>query len=75
MQWKEQVAQAYEVKDAATLAQFGITADDQKEAVDKIVEDMKSTVQDATDAAKQAGEDETWSSRRSWFCSAWIIQW
>ena len=55
---KEQVAQAYEVKDAATLAQFGITADDQKEAVDKIVEDMKSTVQDATDAAKQAGEDE-----------------
>lgn len=55
---KEQVAQEYEVKDAATLAQFGITADDQKEAVDKIVEDMKSTVQDATDAAKQAGEDE-----------------
>jgi len=50
---KEQVAQAYEVKDAATLAQFGITAE-----VDKIVEDMKSTVQDATDAAKQAGEDE-----------------
>ncbi len=50
---KEQVAQAYEVKDAATLAQFGITADDQKEAVDKIVEDMKSTVQDATDAAKR----------------------
>jgi len=37
---KEQVAQAYEVKDAATLAQFGITADDQKEAVDKIVEDI-----------------------------------
>ena len=55
---KEQVAQAYEVKDAATLAQFGITADDQKEAVDKIVEDMKSTVQDATDAAKNAGEAE-----------------
>ena len=55
---KEQVAQEYEVKDAATLAQFGITADDQKEAVDKIVEDMKSTVQDATDAAKNAGEDE-----------------
>ena len=55
---KEQVAQEYEVKDAATLAQFGITADDQKEAVDKIVEDMKATVQDATDAAKNAGEDE-----------------
>lgn len=55
---KEQVAQEYEVKDAATLAQFGIATDDQKDAVDKIVEDMKSTVQDATDAAKQAGEDE-----------------
>ena len=27
---KEQVAQEYEVKDAATLAQFGITTDDQK---------------------------------------------
>ena len=55
---KEQVAQEYEVKDAATLSQFGIATDDQKDAVDKIVEDMKSTVQDATDAAKQAGEDE-----------------
>lgn len=54
---KEQVAQEYEVKDAATLAQFGITADDQKEAVDKIVEDMKSTVKDATDAAEEAEED------------------
>ena len=49
---KEQVAQEYEVKDAATLSQFGIATDDQKDAVDKIVEDMKSTVQDATDAAK-----------------------
>ena len=29
-----------------------------KKQLDKIVEDMKSTVQDATDAAKQAGEDE-----------------
>ena len=55
---KEQVAQEYEVKDAATLAQFGIATDDQKDAVDKIVEDMKSTVQDATNAAKDAGEDE-----------------
>ena len=54
---KEQVAQEYEVKDATTLAQFGITADDQKEAVDKIVEDMKSTVKDATDAAEEAEED------------------
>ena len=54
---KEEVAQEYEVKDAATLAQFGITADDQKEAVDKIVEDMKSTVKDATDAAEEAEED------------------
>ena len=54
---KEQVSQEYEVKDAATLAQFGITADDQKEAVDKIVEDMKSTVKDATDAAEEAEED------------------
>ena len=54
---KEQVAQEYEVKDAATLAQFGITTDDQKEAVDKIVEDMKSTVKDAEDAADKAGED------------------
>lgn len=53
----DQVAQAYEVKDAATLAQFGITTDDQKDAVDKIVEDMKSTVKDATDAAEEAEED------------------
>ena len=54
----DQVAQTYEMKDAETLAHFGITTDDQKDAVDKIVEDMKSTVQDATDAAKAAGEDE-----------------
>lgn len=53
----DQVAQEYEVKDAATLAQFGITTDDQKDAVDKIVEDMKSTVKDATDAAEEAEED------------------
>ena len=52
----DQVAQEYEVKDAATLAQFGITTDDQKDAVDKIVEDMKSTVKDATDAAEAAQE-------------------
>ena len=54
----DQVAQTYEMKDAETLAHFGITTDDQKDAVDKIVENMKSTVQDATDAAKAAGEDE-----------------
>lgn len=53
----DQVAKEYEVKDAATLAQFGITTDDQKDAVDKIVEDMKSTVKDATDAAEEAEED------------------
>ena len=53
----DQVAQTYEMKDAETLAHFGITTDDQKDAVDKIVEDMKSTVQDATNAATAAGED------------------
>ena len=54
---KEQVAQEFEVKDAATLAQFGITADDQKEAVDGIVEDMKNKVEEATKAAEDAEED------------------
>ena len=53
----DQVAQTYEMKDAETLVHFGITTDDQKDAVDKIVEDMKSTVQDATNAATAAGED------------------
>ena len=52
----DQVAQTYEMKDAETLAHFGITTDDQKDAVDKIVEDMKSTVQDATAQAEAAQE-------------------
>ena len=54
----DQVAQTYEMKDAETLAHFGITTDEQKDQVNEIVDNMKSTVQDATDAAKAAGEDE-----------------
>ena len=54
----DQVAQTYEMKDAETLAHFGITTDEQKDQVNEIVDNMKSTVQDATNAAKDAGEDE-----------------
>ena len=53
----DQVAQTYEMKDAETLAHFGITTDEQKDQVNEIVDNMKSTVEDATSAAEDNGED------------------
>ena len=52
----DQVAQTYEMKDAETLAHFGITTDEQKDHVNEIVDNMKSTVQDATAQAEAAQE-------------------
>lgn len=52
----DQVAQTYEMKDAETLAHFGITTDEQKDQVKEIVDNMKSTVADATTQAEDAGE-------------------
>lgn len=52
----DQVAQTYEMKDAETLAHFGITTDEQKDQVNEIVDNMKSTVADATTQAEGAGE-------------------
>ena len=52
----DQVAQTYEMKDAETLAHFGITTDEQKDQVNEIVDNMKSTVADATTQAEDAGE-------------------
>ena len=52
----DQVAQTYEMKDAETLAHFGITTDEQKDHVNEIVDNMKSTVADATTQAEDAGE-------------------
>lgn len=54
----DQVAQTYEMKDAETLAHFGITTDEQKDQVNEIVDNMKSTVQDATAQAEAAPEIE-----------------
>ena len=53
----DQVAQTYEMKDAETLAHFGMTTDEQKDQVNEIVDNMKSTVADATTQAEDAGED------------------
>lgn len=56
----DQVAQTYEMKDAETLAHFGITTDEQKDQVNEIVDNMKSTVEDATaqaDAAQEAAPE------------------
>ncbi len=52
----DQVAQTYEMKDAETLAHFGIATDEQKDQVNEIVDNMKSTVQDATTQAEAAQE-------------------
>ena len=52
----DQVAQTYEMKDAETLAHFGIATDEQKDQVNEIVDNMKSTVADATTQAEAAGE-------------------
>ena len=52
----DQVAQTYEMKDAETLAHFGITTDEQKDQVNEIVDNMKSTVADATTQAENAEE-------------------
>lgn len=52
----DQVAQTYEMKDAETLAHFGITTDEQKDQVNEIVDNMKSTVADATAQAEAAQE-------------------
>lgn len=52
----DQVAQTYEMKDAETLAHFGIATDEQKDQVNEIVDNMKSTVADATAQAEGAGE-------------------
>lgn len=54
----DQVAQTYEMKDAETLAHFGIATDEQKDQVNEIVDNMKSTVADATTQAENAGEDD-----------------
>ena len=53
----DQVAQTYEMKDAETLAHFGITTDEQKDQVNEIVDNMKSTVEDATSQAEENEED------------------
>ena len=53
----DQVAQTYEMKDAETLAHFGITTDEQKDQVNEIVDNMKSTVEDATAQAEENEED------------------
>ena len=52
----DQVAQTYEMKDAETLAHFCIDTDEQKDQVNEIVDNMKSTVADATTQAEDAGE-------------------
>ena len=52
----DQVAQTYEMKDAETLAHFGIATDEEKDQVNEIVDNMKSTVADATTQAEDAGE-------------------
>ena len=52
----DQVAQTYEMKDEETLAHFGIATDEQKDQVNEIVDNMKSTVADATTQAEDAGE-------------------
>ena len=52
----DQVAQTYEMKDTETLAHFGIATDEQKDQVNEIVDNMKSTVADATTQAEGAGE-------------------
>ena len=52
----DQVAQTYEMKDAEQLAHFCITTDEQKDQVNEIVDNMKSTVADATTQAEGAGE-------------------
>ena len=52
----DQVAQTYEMKDAEILAHFGIATDEQKDQVNEIVDNMKSTVADATTQAEDAGE-------------------
>ena len=52
----DQVAQTYEMKDAETLAHFGIATDEQKDQVNEIVDNMKSTVADATAQAEAAQE-------------------
>ena len=52
----DQVAQTYEMKEAETLAHFGIATDEQKDQVNEIVDNMKSTVADATTQAEDAGE-------------------
>ena len=44
------------MKDAETLAHFGIATDEQKDQVNEIVDNMKSTVADATTQAEDAGE-------------------
>ncbi|MFR5558775.1 MAG: hypothetical protein ACLTJ8_05260 [Veillonella atypica] len=48
----DQVAQTYEMKDAETLAHFGIATDEQKDQVNEIVDNMKSAVADATTQAE-----------------------
>ena len=52
----DQVAQTYEMKDAETLAHFGIATDEQKDQVNEIVDNMKSTVADAPTQAEAAQE-------------------
>ena len=52
----DQVAQTYEMKDAETLSHFGITTDEQKDQVNEIVDNMKSTVADATSVAESNQE-------------------
>lgn len=52
-----ELEQAYQIKDDAVLQQFGLTTDEQKEAVTAVVEEMKATVEEATVVAEEAEED------------------
>ncbi len=52
-QAREQVAQTYEVKDAAVLEQFGLASEAQQTAVNAVVEDMSSTVEAANSAVEE----------------------
>lgn len=53
---KAQITAMYEAKNDAVLAQSALT-DDQKEAVDALVQEMVDAKQAADDAADEAGED------------------
>lgn len=55
---REQVTQEYQAKDDATLLQFGITTDDQKEPIMALVDQMTTLQEEQEAAAEEAGEEE-----------------